>query len=90
MVSPRKKLKGDEVSDRVIHRVVTARALSSTKHYMSQWKLFEAWVLGSKRDPLNASLPLLAEFLEYLFNEHKLSVPTILNYKRQWHNSGGK
>ena len=81
VVSPREKLKEDGFSARVIDRVVTARALSTTKHYMSQWRLFEAWATNSKRDPLNASLPLLAEFLEYLFKDRKVSVPTILNYK---------
>ena len=81
-VVPRRDiLRKEGFSNSVIKRLEKARAQSTVHHYASQWKLFEAWCNEHKLNPLNASLPLLTEFLEYLFKERKVSVRTIKNYK---------
>lgn len=74
-------LKKQGFSDRVIARIQSSRATSTRKHYRSQWELFVAWATERKLDPMGASLPLLAEFLEYLFKIRKVAVRTIANYK---------
>ena len=42
---------------------------------------FVFWATGLKCDPLQASLPLLAEFREYVFNDRNISVRTVKNYR---------
>ena len=68
-------------SQRVIERIMGARALSTQKHYKSQWDVFVGWSVTKKIDPFNASLPLLAEFFDFLFREREVSVRTIKNYR---------
>ena len=75
------QLKSQGFSEGVIQRIQNSRSLSTRKHYKSQWTLFVGWATRKGLDPLNASLPLLAEFLDYLFNERKVAVRTILNYR---------
>lgn len=77
----RERMKLQGFSDSVIERIDKSRAVSTKKHYNSQWNLFVSWAMERKFDPLSASLPLLAEFLDYLFKIRKVSVRTILNYK---------
>ena len=74
-------LKSQGFSPNVIERIRNSRAASTRKHYKSQWDLFVGWAVRKQLDPLNASLPLLADFLEYLFKVRQVSVRTILNYK---------
>ena len=74
-------LKSQGLSDRVVARVLEARALSTRKHYKSQWDVFVAWCVSLQLDPLNASISLLTRFMDHLFNERKVSVRTIKNYR---------
>ena len=75
------RLKALGFSKSVIKRIETSRASSTRKHYRSQWDLFLAWTTEKKLNPLDASLPLLTSFMDYLFRERGVSVRTILNYK---------
>ena len=68
-------------SDNVISRIGKSRASSTRKHYKSQWGLFVTWSTEQKLNPLDASLPLLTNFMDYLFRVRNVSVRTILNYK---------
>ena len=68
-------------SDSVIERIRNSRALSTRKHYRSQWELFVSWAVAKHLDPMNASLPLLTEFMDYLFRVRQVGVRTIANYK---------
>ena len=68
-------------SDNVINRIGKSRATSTRKHYKSQWDLFVTWATEQKLNPLDASLPLLTSFMDYLFRVRNVSVRTILNYK---------
>ena len=55
-------------SSRVIERIQDSVARSTSKNYQSKWKLFVAWATQLKRNPFQASIPLLTEFLDYLFD----------------------
>ena len=75
------RLKSLGFSDSVINRIGKSRASSTRKHYKSQWDLFVTWSTEQKLNPLDASLPLLTNFIDYLFRVRNVSVRTILNYK---------
>ena len=75
------RLKNLGFSEAVIQRLEKARATSTSKQYKSKWDLFVGWATNSGRNPLSASLPLLAEFLVYLFRERRVSLQTIKNYR---------
>ena len=68
-------------SDCVINRIGKSRATSTRKHYKSQWDLFVTWATEQKLNPLDASLPPLTSFMDYLFRVTNVSVRTIVNYK---------
>ena len=68
-------------SERVVDRIINARAASTNKQYKSKWDYFVSWSTSSGRDPLAASLPLLTEFLVHVFNDRKVSVRTLKNYR---------
>ena len=74
-------LKSQGLSERVVARVLEARALSTRKHYKSQWDVFVTWCVSLQLDPLNASISLLNRFMDHLFNDRKVSVRTIKNYR---------
>ena len=75
------RLKSLGFSDNVINRIGKSRASSTRKHYKSQWDVFVTWSTEQKLNPLGASLPLLTNFMDYLFRVRNVSVRTILNYK---------
>ena len=81
VVSRRQRMKDQGFSDRVVERIEKSRVLSTKAHYKSQWDLFVASATDKGLDPLQASLPLLTDFLEYLFKVRQISVRTIKNYK---------
>ena len=56
-----------------MNRIEKSRALSTKAHYKSQWDLFVSWASDQGLDPLQASLPLLTDFLEYLFKVRQIS-----------------
>ena len=68
-------------SERVVDRIINARAASTNKQYKSKWHYFVSWSTSPSRDPLAASLPLLTEFLVHVFNDRKVSVRTLKNYR---------
>ena len=68
-------------SDKVISRLNKARATLTRKHYKSQWDLLESLAVKNSLNPLDAGLPLLTQFLEYLFTVRKVVLRTIKNYR---------
>ena len=74
-------LKEQGFSDNDIERIQNSRALSTRKHYRSQWELFVSWAVTKQFDPMNASLPFLTEFMDYLFRVRQVGVRKIANYK---------
>ena len=68
-------------SERVVDRIINARVASTNKQYKSKWDYFVSWSTSPGRDPLAASLPLVTEFLVHVFNDRKVSVRTLKNYR---------
>ena len=68
----------------VIKRLLLSHATSTKKQYKSQWVLFTSWATQLRAtpcDPTTPSLKMLAEFLTWLFQERKLSIGSINNYR---------
>ena len=74
-------LKEQGFCDNVIERICNSRVLSTSKHYRSQLELFVSWAVAKQLDPINASLPLFTEFMDYLFCVRQVWVRTITNQK---------
>ena len=81
VVSREDRMRQMGFSDKVISRLDKARSASTRKHYKSQWDLFESWAVKNGLNPLDAGLPLLTQFLEYLFTVRKVGLRTIKNYR---------
>ena len=81
LVSREDRMRQMGFSDKVISRLDKARASSTCKHYKSQWDLFESWAVKNGLNRLDAGLPLLTQFLEYLFTVRKVGLRTIKNYR---------
>ena len=81
VVHPGKRLQELGFSEKVIERILNSRAASTNKQYKSKWLYFTHWATESGRNPLQASLPLLSEFLVHIFNERNVSVRTVKNYR---------
>lgn len=54
---------------------------STQKVYESRWELFADWCHGRKTDPLRASIPLVADFILYLFHKKEFRMSTIKGYR---------
>ena len=54
---------------------------SSLKIYDSRWKGFAEWCAGRQRDPWEATVSDIADFLLYLFQEKELSPRTVEGYR---------
>ena len=54
---------------------------STSKLYQSHWNKFCGWCLVWKIDPIKASIPQIADFLLWLFQELRLSPGTIAGYR---------
>ena len=77
----RGNLKGQGFSDEVTTRILGPQRQSTRKLYGSRWEIFCAWCQSHQKDPLKASVPLIAEFLNYLFTEKNFKPGTIEGYK---------
>ena len=71
-------LRTQGLSDRVIQRVMSSRAVSTRQHYSPQWDIFVAWCVSNKLDPFNTSVSLLTRFMEHLFHDRQVQVRTII------------
>ena len=71
-------------SEAVLGKLASAKATSTQVQYKSMWALFEGWAKRQKPKPYVPTAPtllMLTEFLTYLFQERKVSVGTIANYR---------
>ena len=60
---------------------------STNTIYASRWKKFAFWCIQNKLDPFEAGIPEISDFMVYLFEEKKLAVSSIENYKSAIANS---
>ena len=82
----RRKLRGQGFIDESIDRIIEPQRASTRKMYNSRWEIFSDWCKQRHRDPLKATIAVLAEFFEYLFKIKKLSPGTISGYKAALNN----
>ena len=77
----RNSLKKKGFSKRVAKRISMPIKSSSSKLYEAKWKKYTAWCNRRKLDPIKTSVPNIASFFNYLFEEEKLSPVTIKGYR---------
>ena len=53
---------------------------SSSRLYQSRWKIFYGWCLGRSVAPVNASVPVVVDFLIHLRQDKGLSVSAVKGY----------
>ena len=68
-------------SEAVSKRIATPHRNSTSKLYESKWNVFKDWCKQRKIDPLNPTVPDIADFLLHLFEIKNLSVTTIQGYR---------
>ena len=68
-------------SEKVASRAVRSHRESSRSLYQSRWHRFECWCHRRKVDPYTASVPVIGDFLIYLFEIAKCQPNTIAGYK---------
>ena len=68
-------------SAKAASRMAGAVRTSTSSLYQSKWSVFSSWCSGRKVDPLTASLPLIADFLLFLRDVKKFTLPTIKGYR---------
>jgi len=68
-------------SEKVSQRISVPQRKSTSNVYDSKWKFFCQWCQSKKIDPATVSVPVLADFFVYLFEEKKLSIITIKGYR---------
>jgi integrase len=68
-------------SSSVAVRIATSRRESTRDTYNSKLRLFFSWCEEKGLEPLSATLPEVANFLEFLFKERKLKPTTITVYR---------
>ena len=65
----------------VLDSLGSARAASTNQVYESKWKLFRGFCVARGVRPEDASSPLVADFLLYLFHDRKCSARTVAAYR---------
>jgi len=68
-------------SEVVARHISTAQKQSTRKVYDCKWKIFADWCDQRQIDPLRISVPELADFFLFLFEEKKLNPRTIYGYR---------
>jgi hypothetical protein len=68
-------------SKKVARRMAEAQKPSTMAVYESKWQSFTNWCHQRDADPLQASVPLIADFLCELHEDRKLAYSTIEGYK---------
>ena len=53
---------------------------SSSRLYQSRWQIFRGWCRGRGVAPVNATVPVVVDFLIYLRQDKGLSVPAVKGY----------
>ncbi len=68
-------------SERASDTIARHHRASTSSIYDSKWRLFCDWCDRGEIDPITASVPIVADFLLYLFHEKSLKVSTIKGYR---------
>ena len=65
----------------VARRMTQAHRKSTNEIYDSRWKIYAAWCDERGEDPVEASTPLIAEFLSHGFEKKKQGYHTLVGYR---------
>ena len=68
-------------SEQAASRMSGSVRKSTSNVYQSKWSIFSDWCDQRKADPLRASIPVVADFLLFLRDVKKFSLPTIKGYR---------
>ena len=68
-------------SQATLERIVAPQRVSTLAVYEGKWRLFSTWCDQRKSDPVQASVPLIADFLLHLFRDKGLAPATIDGYR---------
>ena len=68
-------------SEKVSDRIARSVRSSSQTIYKGKWKSYCDWCKKKNMDPMSNSVPQIAEFMNYLFEEQQLAVSTIKGYR---------
>ena len=68
-------------SGSVSKRISIPQKGSTIKVYEAKWKVFGEWCQSQGIDPCTPSIPVIADFLLYCFDERKLTLSAIKGYK---------
>ena len=68
-------------SARVAAQLARSRRKSSLDSYQSKWKLYRSWCTIKGHSVSNPSVPKIAEFLLWLWEKKKFSLPTVKAYR---------
>ena len=77
----RKAIRRLKFSKAVSDRIANPRRQSSTALYNVKWKGFVKWAKDNGHAPTEATIPIVADFLLYLYEVKKLSPSTIKGYR---------
>ena len=77
----KKSLSTAGYSAAVAARMAGAVRPSTARLYQSKWSIFTAWCGRRHVEPLSVSLPVIADFLLFLRDEKRFTVPTIKGYR---------
>ena len=62
-------------------RIVAPQRSSTLSVYEGKWKVFSDWCESNQMDPFLATIPQLADFFVYLFQERRLAPSTVEGYR---------
>lgn len=68
-------------SESAAKRISLPHAASTSNIYNSRWGTFAKWCEASKIDPFKASVPQVANFLIFMFEERKAAFKTLQGYR---------
>jgi hypothetical protein len=68
-------------SRRAAEAIIADQRASTLEVYDAKWAVFSQWCEKAGIDPLRCSIPQLADFFIFLFEEKNLAVSTIKGYR---------
>ena len=81
LVAEKQALRDRGFSSAAAQRIVAPQRASTLSVYEGKWKVFVDWCGQRGDDPFQASSPLVADFLLYLFRVRQLKPATIEGYR---------
>ena len=81
MDSIKRSLQKKGFSRKVAKRMAEAQKLSTRELYQKKWDKFADWCDKRNKNPLQATIPLIAEFLTELHEDNKYVLSTIEGYR---------